>query len=65
MPNFTSESYPTHHPGRNEDRLRDSRFLGAQSHHPKPQTIRNILAYSKALEVKTSRTIESVNVVLN
>ena len=64
MAHFTPEFFSKHHNTRNLQ-LKGPHLFGNEFHSPKPQTVRNILAYSKALEVKPSESVENVMVILN
>lgn len=64
MAHSTPEFFSKHHNSRNQH-LKAVHLFGSGFHSPKPQTVRNILAYSKALEVKPSESVENVTIVLN
>ncbi len=64
MAHSTPEFFSKHHNSR-DLHLSGSHLFGNGFHSPKPQSVRNILAYSKALEVKPSESVENITVVLN
>lgn len=65
MAHYTPEFFSKHHANRNILRFGNPHLIDRRSQHPKPQTVRNILAYSKALEVKPSESVEHLMIVLN
>lgn len=64
MAHSTPEFFSKRHNSRNLHQ-NEAQLFGNGFHSPKPQSVRNILAYSKALEVKPSESVENVMVVLN
>lgn len=65
MAHSTPDFFSKHHIARNKSLSDGSYPYSGGMHSPKKQTIRNILAYSKALEVKPSKAVDHVSVVLN
>lgn len=64
MAHSTPEFFSKHHNSKSWP-ANEAHLFGNGFHTPRPQTVRNILAYSKALEVKPSDSVENITVVLN
>jgi len=65
MANSTSDYFSKHHNLRSGGASVNSLLNSNGMYSPKHNTVKNILAYSKALEVKSSESIKNVMVILN
>lgn len=65
MANSTPDHFSKHHNLHSGDAFSNSDMYAGGTFSPKSNTVKNILAYSKALEVKSSESIKNVMVILN
>lgn len=65
MANSTPDYFSKHHNLRSGGATLNSDMYAGGMFTPKRNTVKNILAYSKALEVKSSESIKNVMVILN
>lgn len=65
MAHSTPDYFSKHHNLRSADAHHASATSLSGMFSPKRNTVKNILAYSKALEVKSSESIKNVMVILN
>lgn len=65
MANSTPDYFSKHHNLRSGDATLNTDIYADGRFSPKRHTLKNILAYSKALEVSSSESIKNVMVILN
>lgn len=65
MANSTPDYFSKHHNLRSAGATLNSDINAGGMFSPKRNTVKNILAYSKALEVNSSESIKNVMVILN